>query len=355
MPLITAIILLTGSVGIGLTVYHRQPHSRAPGTSSGSIAEGPAATNTTGNGQAQSTKNATKPKNGAKKTTSGPSSATGTSSAQSSSGSASGGSSGSGSAGACSGSIPAGYTSLAFCDDFSGTAGSAPDSSKWNVYGGTTPNRWGEECFVNDRQHIYQDGSGHLVETATSNPGGVPCNNGSGLYESGGMDTGNFPNPLFSFHYGQVEAKIKVPCESGAGMWPAWWMTGPSWPNGGEIDMLEILNNANTGFDAKQSVHGAISGGGVWSIGHHNVSTTLWCNAYHIYGLNWSPNRLDFTIDGTVTATTTPADMKTGWIWPFESNSAKLFIDLQVGGSGGTVDNSTLPQSMLVDWIRIYR
>jgi hypothetical protein len=255
--------------------------------------------------------------------------------------------------GACTAAPPPGLA-LAFCDDFDGAQGSAPNSSKWHVYGGTMPNRWGSECFVNDRQHIYQDGDGHLVETATYNPGGVPCTNGSGPYESGGMDTGNFPSPLFSFEYGDVEAKIKVPCQSGYGMWPAWWTTGSSWPKGGEVDLLEVMANSSHGYNAKQSLHGATSTGGVWSLARNNISSNLWCDAYHVYGAKWSPGQLEFIVDGNVEATFTAGSMQSGWMWPFDGSPQKLFLDLQIGGSGGTVDNSTLPQSMMVDWVRVY-
>lgn len=240
-----------------------------------------------------------------------------------------------------------------FDDEFNGPAGTAPDSSKWSVYGGSMPNRWGSECFVDDRAHVALDGSGHLAETATYNPGGVPCKNGSGLYESGGMDTGSFPTPLFSYLQGDAEARIKVPCESGFGMWPAWWATGASWPNGGEMDYLEIMRTTNAGFDAKQTLHASTSTGGPWSLGHHDVATSKWCGDFHVFGAKWSPSSVAFTVDGQVEATFTKANMQAGWDWPFDTAPEKLFLDLQTGGQGGTIDNSSLPQTMLVDWVRV--
>lgn len=30
---------------------------------------------------------------------------------------------------------------------------------------------------------------------------------------------------------------------TGCGTWPAWWQNGPNWPEGGEIDILEGVND----------------------------------------------------------------------------------------------------------------
>ncbi|KAM0750532.1 hypothetical protein T439DRAFT_356286 [Meredithblackwellia eburnea MCA 4105] len=32
----------------------------------------------------------------------------------------------------------------------------------------------------------------------------------------------------------------------GCGTWPAWWSNGPNWPAGGEIDVVEGVNNQVT-------------------------------------------------------------------------------------------------------------
>lgn len=242
---------------------------------------------------------------------------------------------------------------LVFDDEFNGPAGSAPNPAKWDVMGGVYPERWGVECFVNDRAHIYLDGSGHLVEKATYNPGGVPCENGSGNYESGGMDTGPASGGLFDFKYGTVVARIKVPCQSGNGLWPAFWSSGNDWPAGGEIDYLEVMKGYD-GTNAKQTLHGPTSDGS-WHIGTNNIANTQWCKRFHTYGAIWSPKKISFTIDGRVTRTITPSAMQSGWTWPFDTHNERLIVGLQVGGRGAAVTNSTFPQSMLVDYVRVYQ
>lgn len=242
-----------------------------------------------------------------------------------------------------------------FDDEFNGPAGSAPDSTHWTVFGGSNAYRIGVECMVNDRKHIYQDGSGHLVETATYNPSGVPCKNGSGPYESGGMDTGEWPTPKFSFQYGTVTARIKVPCKSGYGLWPSWWMTGPNYPKGGEIDMLEILANSYHGYNAKNTLWGPTSSGGLWKLTKNNVSSTLWCTAFHVYGVTWSYRQVQYTLDGVPTRTITPSNLQSGWTWPFDANKQRPLLALVVGQSGGTPQPSSFPQSMLIDWVRVTR
>jgi beta-glucanase (GH16 family) len=244
-------------------------------------------------------------------------------------------------------------STLLFDDEFDGAAASAPDPTKWKVLGGPNPLRWGEECFVDDRSHVQLDGQGHLVETATYNPGGVSCTNGSGTYESGGVTTGYTSTNLFKFQYGTVEASIKVPCQSGTGLWPAWWSVGPNWPTGGELDYLEIMN-PTTPADARQTIHGGTTSGSEWHIGYPNTSSSPWCNSFHTYGAIWSPGLVSFTVDGVVTHTTKPSDLQSGWNWPFDTYSEQLLLDLQVGSYGGSVTPSTLPQSMVTDWVRVY-
>jgi len=46
-----------------------------------------------------------------------------------------------------------------------------------------------------------------------------------------------------SYHYGLFIMDLSH-MPTGCGTWPAWWLVGPNWPSGGEIDIIEGVNNA---------------------------------------------------------------------------------------------------------------
>lgn len=49
-----------------------------------------------------------------------------------------------------------------------------------------------------------------------------------------------------AYNKGLFIADIAHMPDSTCGSWPAYWMFGPNWPNGGEIDIIEGVNNQNT-------------------------------------------------------------------------------------------------------------
>jgi beta-glucanase (GH16 family) len=160
----------------------------------------------------------------------------------------------------------------------------------------------------------------------------------------------------FKFKYGKAVARIKIPCVSGT--WPAWWGVGTdsskgiSWPDGGEIDMLEAYGDDLT--NAAQTLHGG-GANGHWKLSNH-TRTSTWCNDYHTYGMQWSVGKIEWLIDDKVVGTKTPSMMPAGAVWPWDTYPHSLILDLQLDPTAaGPIDNSKLPTSMLVDWVRIYQ
>jgi len=97
--------------------------------------------------------------------------------------------------------------------------------------------------------YVGTDGYLHIVAEQPS----------AGVYTSARMKSVG----LFSFQYGRIEARMKLP--EGQGLWPAFWLLGNNiatinWPACGELDVMEHIdgsNPQNVGYDWVQgSVHG---------------------------------------------------------------------------------------------------
>jgi hypothetical protein len=247
---------------------------------------------------------------------------------------------------------PGGIT-YKFDDEFDGLAGSAPDPTKWQeVFGGSSPPRWGIECFVDDRDHLALDGLGNLVLTATA-AASTPCTadgGGPGIL-SGGMETSTRSGAGFKFQYGVVEARLALECQQGA--WPAFWTSGGtptvSWPTDGEMDVGEGTPQ-QTWVSMNQALH--MPGGQLQA-----VTAGQWCDTgFHTYTARWEAGRITFLIDGQQTGTYGAVDAEAkGYTWPFDTAgyTQRVIVDLQMGGAVGAVDTSTLPATMKVDYIRV--
>lgn len=167
-------------------------------------------------------------------------------------------------------------------------------------------------------------------------------------YTSGGTQWGEK-----SFTYGTFEYRAKF--TGGTGTWPAIWLLGAkcqadqitdsgnncNWPNPGseEIDITEVTNGfTNT---PKQNYFSGNSS-------HFCMpSASDVSQNWHTYDLVWQPGSLVWKIDGAVTCTVTTLVPSTP-MFPI--------INVALGGTGGgTVDNSTLPQTMFVDYVRLYQ
>ncbi len=153
----------------------------------------------------------------------------------------------------------------------------------------------------------------------------------------------------FEFQYGKVEARIKVPI--GQGIWPAFWMLGAnidavSWPQCGEIDIMEHVNNEPLTHAAKH-----------WNLNGHIYATTnapVQVNEFHKYGIIWNEEGVTYFIN----------DIPFFYL-PFSENdnTADIFqrpfyflLNVAIGGNwpGYPDGTATFPATMEVQYIRVY-
>ena len=142
----------------------------------------------------------------------------------------------------------------------------------------------------------------------------------------------------FDFEYGWIEARIKLP--KGKGLWPALWLlrSDGTWPP--EIDVLEMVDPQ--GQHIAQHLHWGPKGqDNDWTINHNLGFKTALVDLsadFHVYGLDWSPDRIAWYIDGTVTQECT--DRR---ILDYFKGAHYLLLNLAVGMSGPVTP--THPQS----------
>jgi beta-glucanase (GH16 family) len=158
------------------------------------------------------------------------------------------------------------------------------------------------------------------------------------------------------FLYGRFEVKAKLP--TGRGTWPAAWMLPTDWvygdwPRSGEIDIIE-----HVGYD-QDKVHMSVH----TQAYNHKVSTQKTSSKtvpgvsedFHLYRIDWTPYAIRGYVDN-VQLFEFINDGKGIDSWPFDQKFHFL-LNLAVGGDWGGaqgVDSSIFPQSMEVDYVRVY-
>lgn len=247
--------------------------------------------------------------------------------------------------------VPHGLT-LTWADDFNGAAGTAPDGSKWNY--DTGGGGWGNnerEYYTNSTSNAALDGNGNLVITARNNDAAqYSCWYGTCQYTSARMLTAN----KFTQQYGHFEVRAKMP--AGQGMWPAFWALGDggaSWPNNGEIDIMETVGSdmgSNHG-----SLHGPGYSGGNPLTGHYTLPNgAQLSDAFHTYAIDWGPNGVVWSLDGMAVENHVRADAGSN-TWVFD-HPFFMILNLAIGGSwpGDPNSSTPFPAQLAVDYVHVY-
>jgi beta-glucanase (GH16 family) len=224
----------------------------------------------------------------------------------------------------------------------------APDDTRWNYDVGG--HGWGNDelqFYTADRRENARVEGGHLVIEARREPWHGRSYTSARLTSKGKGD----------WTYGRIEVRAQLP--AGRGSWPAIWTLGTKtpyrWPDDGEIDVME-----HVGFDAGV-VHAAVHTRTYNHVrGTHRTASMPVPDAstgFHVYATDWSPDRIETSIDGRVFFTF-PREPGGGHAaWPFDGPQ-HLLLNVAVGGKWGGrqgVDDATLPYRFVIDYVRVYQ
>ena len=236
--------------------------------------------------------------------------------------------------------VPAGY-SLVWQDDFSEASDHIVDNWRFENWQAGYVNNELQTYIPDDRRTAYtENGALHIVAR-----------------KSGNQVISARMNSRQSWQYAYVEAAIWLP--KGKGTWPAFWMMpddfSKGWPACGEIDIMEEV-----GVDAN------ITSSSIHCNAYNHVKNTQKTAArttagaedeFHVYALEWTADYIRTFVDGEKLLEFKNDKNGNDDTWPF-NKKFYVILNLAWGGDWGGykgVDDSALPCTMKVDYVRVYK
>ncbi len=229
------------------------------------------------------------------------------------------------------------------------------DTSTWRLEHSTYGDGNNElQCYQPDNVSVA---GGRLILRAETET--VTCPNGSTRQVSSGM----VRSRGVTFSPGQaIEFRVKLtpadPNDQG-GLWPAVWASGwagGGWPNGGELDWLEVMT-AEDPMRAMFSMHYA------GTDGRHRLQNrgvrggSNFSDAWHTIRFDYGSNgRLQWYLDGSPAFAVDAANTIQGYPAPFDRSIGEIKINLALGGRPGPLAPGAVGSTgatFEVDYIRI--
>ncbi len=232
-------------------------------------------------------------------------------------------------------------------------SGSALDTNVWSYDLGQTGWDHGElQEYTRDAANVRVE-DGNLIITAVKD---------DDHFTSARVKT----QDKFTFTYGTVEARIKLP-DLADGLLPAFWTLGNNfstvgWPRCGEIDVMEVGGIAAI---AERVVNRRVGSGAHYELNDHHEfdessldRPTDLDGTFAIYRMEWTPTAITTYIDDHL-------------IWTFDISSPEVsdreefhephffILNMAVGGSSAGISKpskitASFPAEYVVDYIRIF-
>ena len=142
----------------------------------------------------------------------------------------------------------------------------------------------------------------------------------------------------------------------GQGLWPAFWLLGENidqagWPLCGEIDIMEYRGQIPTIVNG--TVHGPGYFAGEAVTKSYELQNDRFDTGFHVFGIEWGEDYINYYVDDVLYNQITPDDVNGEWVFdqPFY-----LLLNVAIGGNyvGAPNEKTLFPQTMYVDWVKVY-
>ena len=150
---------------------------------------------------------------------------------------------------------------------------------------------------------------------------------------------------------------MRLPPQNASGIWPAFWSLPAStecWPVGGEIDVFEYTANplVNQVFGSYRwgTVCGddnqLLPGAGYPPLGAPPID---WSADFHVFGVEWSPTNITFSVDGNAYETKSAGDVN------LPDAAQYLIVNAAIAFYWMPDAAAVYPAYTFVDWVKAWQ